>query len=299
MFDSQIAVALGSESRGSLPVGHPLTLERRGDVHSYRRLRLADEGSVCVKYAATGQNSGMLHEEAVGIARLSRHVSVPKILAQGEGDDGRAWLAMEWLPLLEMDAASWADLGRQLAVLHSVKRQRYGLSRNNFSGGIPQDNTPGDDWREFYIECRLRPQIRLAQMNGFDQPEPEIVSAAERLLEDHQPVATLLHGNLSYWNVGPVAGGKVVLFNPAPYFGDPECDLTRLGWECLPHSEVFLSGYGEMPKGYRERLPVYEVHDALGRLNSYRGKHPEWSARRLEKSVRKLLGLPSPGGPYF
>lgn len=241
----------------------------------------------------------MLHEEALGIVRLSRHVSVPQILAQGEGDDGRAWLAMEWLPLLEMDAASWADLGRQLAVLHSVKRQRYGLSRNNFSGGSLQDNKPGDDWREFYIERRLRPQILLAQMYSHDQPEAEIVAAAKELLEGHQPRPTLLHGNLSYWNVGPVAGGKVVFFNPAPYFGDPECDLARVGWDYSPRRAAFLSGYGEMPKDYRDRLPVYEVHDALVRLNSYRGRYAEWYTRRLKNSVRKLLGLPSPWGRYF
>jgi protein-ribulosamine 3-kinase len=299
MFDAQIAAALGSESRGSLPVGHLLTLECRGDIHSYRRLRLIDGRSVCVKYAATVESSRMLQEEAVGLARLSRHVSVPKILAQGEGDDGRAWLAMEWLPLLKMDAAWWIDLGRQLVVLHSVTRQRYGLSRNNFNGGIPQDNTPADDWREFYIERRLRPQIRLAQMSGHDQPEAEIVAAAERLLEGHPPRPTLLHGNLSYWNVGPIAGGKVVFFNPAPYFGDPECDLARLGWQNPYHREAFLIGYGEVPRGYSKRLPLYEVHDALVRLNSYRGEHPEWYARRLKNSVRELLGLPSPWDRYL
>jgi len=299
MFDSQIAAPLGSESRGSLPVGNPVILECRGDVHSYRRLRLADGRHVCVKHAATLESGRMLHEEVVGLARLSRHVSVPRILARGEGDDGRGWVAMDWLPLLKMDAASWLDMGRQLAALHSVTRQRYGLSRNNFIGGIPQGNAPGDDWREFYIERRLLPQIRLAQVNGFDHPEAEIVAAVERLLEGHQPKPTLLHGNLSYWNVGPIAGGKVVFFDPAPYFGDPECDLARLGWDYLPHREAFLSGYGEMPKGYRERLPIYEVHDALVRLNSYRGKYPEWYARRLKNSVRKLLGLPSPWGRYF
>jgi fructosamine-3-kinase len=196
------------------------------------------------------------------------------------------------------------DLGRQLAALHAVTRAQYGLSRCNFVGAIPQGNMPAGDWMEFFIKRRLGPQLRLAQGRGYGQPEARILATAESLLHDHNPTPSLLHGNLLYWNVGPTAGGKTVLLDPAPYYGDPEIDLGRVGWHHLPSGmdvvnrgldhdsprrEDFLDAYGELPAGYYRRLRLYEVYNALVRLNFYRGKYPAYPARHLENSVRELL----------
>ena len=289
MSDSQIAAALGSVSRGSLPVGHPGILESRGEIHECRRLRLTDGRSVFVKYAKTVETGQMLREEATGLIRLGAHVRVPKILAQSEGEDGRAWLAVEWLQLLKMENAEFMDLGRQLAVLHGVTRERYGLSRCNFLGTVPQDNTPSDNWLEFFIDRRLRPQLHYLRSKGNPQPEAEILDAAESLLRDHNPRPALLHGNLSYWNVGPIAGSKTVFFDPAPYHGDPEIDLVRLGWYHSTCCGAFLIGYGDLPDGYRLRRPLYELYHALIRVNAYRGAYPQYGGLRLQRLVRELL----------
>lgn len=306
MSDSQIAAALGSGSRGSLPVGNPVIQEARGEIHECRRLRLTDGRSVFIKQATTAETGRMLREEAIGMARLSRHVRVPEILAQGEGPDGRAWLATEWLQLLKMDRSTWSDLGGQLAALHAVSREQHGLNRCNFVGAIPQGNMPADSWMDFFIKRRLRPQLSLAEAKGYGQPEALILAAAQGLLHDHNPRPALLHGNLSYWNVGPIAGGKAVFLDPAPYYGDPEIDLVRLGWRHLPsservvswgldydspRSEDFLDAYGELPSGYQRRLPLYEVYSALVELNLYSGKYPESIAQRLDGPVRRLCSV--------
>lgn len=293
MPDSHIASALGSESRGSLPVVG-------GCIHDCRHLRLTDGRSVFVKLAR-GEKVPLLLAEAAGLARLAPHIRVPEVLAQGETPDGTRWLAMEWLVLREKDHESWADLGRQLAALHAVTRERHGLSREsyvgstrspyrwsdaaNFIGLTPQDNTPASSWQEFYIERRLRPQIRLAHANGHAVPELEILTRAECLLAGHEPRPALLHGDLWHGNVAALPDSKSVVFDPAPYHGDPETDLAML--ELFGGGQVpaaFHSAYGPRPPGYFRRRPLYDLYHLLNHLNLFGDSY----ARRVADCVKGL-----------
>ena len=292
MLDSIIAAALGTESRGSVPVGG-------GCIHDCRRLRLTDGRSVFVK-VARGEKAPMLRAEASGLARLAPHIRVPAILAQGKEPDGTCWLVLEWLILREKTESSWADLGRQLASLHAVTRGSHGLSResfagtprqpflwdraSNFIGLTPQDNTPAGSWQEFYIERRLRPQIRLASANGHKVPEQEILAAAERLLACHEPRPALLHGDLWFGNVSALPDDTSVVFDPAPYHGDLETDLAMLELfgRVLPAS--FLEAYGEFPPDRYRRRPLYDLYHALNHLNLFGDSY----ARMVRSCVEEM-----------
>lgn len=258
--DDLIASALGSSSRGSVPI------ERRGHYPYYRhpchRLFLEDGRCVFVKRALPDAAPQLL-AEAAGLIRLAPHLRVPAVLAQGEDPDGGRWLALEWLLLVNKDRDSWFDFGRQLAVLHSVTRDRHGLSRGNFIGTLPQDNTPAADWREFFIERRLRPQIRLAMEKGRMFPEADVLRFAEWALADHTPRPALLHGNAWWIPLAALAGSKAVCFEPAPYFGDPEIDLEMFRDYLGNFPEGFEAGYGELPAESRPRRLLYELHHTL------------------------------------
>ena len=165
---------------------------------------LADGARGWFVKSATGRYADMLACEADGLAALASTgtIRVPAIAACGrEGDVG--WLALEWLDLRGSGGST--KLARALAQLHRApaargpRGERYGWHRDNWLGGTPQCNDWSDDWCEFFREQRLAPQIALARDNGFGALAGEagrLVDALDVLLDGHEPVPSLVHGDL-------------------------------------------------------------------------------------------------------
>jgi fructosamine-3-kinase len=124
-----------------------------------------------------------------------------------------------------------------LAAVHRQNAPRFGWARDNYIGLSPQQNSWCGDWAEFWCEKRLRPQLDWAKSKGFALEMPHL-----KLLEGHQPQASLLHGDLWSGNAGFTANGPVV-FDPAVYYGDRETDLAM--------SELFGGFPREFYQGYR------------------------------------------------
>lgn len=148
-----------------------------------------------------------------------------------------------------------------LATLHRSTGPRYGWQKDNWIGLAPQPNAWSDDWAQFFVEYRLAPQARRA---GIALPD------VKRLLEDHHPAPSLLHGDLWSGNVGFTPEGPV-LFDPAVYYGDREADLamTELFGGFAP---AFYAAYREalpLPEGYELRKHVYNVYHLLNHLNLF------------------------------
>jgi protein-ribulosamine 3-kinase len=199
--------------------------------------------------------------EADGLEALAAHVRVPRVLDRGV-KDGRAFILLERLDLRR--GGDWRAMGRMLATLHRQTGPRFGWHRDNFIGLTPQQNGWCDDWAEFWLERRLRPQLALARKNGFELEEPRV-----RL---HRPPPSLLHGDLWSGNAGFIAQGPVI-FDPAVYFGDRETDLamTEL-FGGFPRE--FYQAYDEafpLDPGYQERKHLYNLYHLLNHLNIFGG----------------------------
>jgi len=274
LVDASIAAALGSRPLASHTVGG-------GCIHCARRLDLSDGRRVFVKSAGGGQ-AALLVAEASGLTLLAGHIRVPRVLGHDVTADGTRWLALEWLDLLPLDAAAWADLGRQLAALHAVTVERHGLDHDNFIGASPQSNTPAAAWPEFYLERRLRPQLRLARAHGHDLSEAGVLALAETVLAGHEPAPALLHGDLWSGNAAAVPGSTAVVFDPAPYHGDPETDLAMLELFGGPLPEAFFRGYGRSAPDRERRRPLYDLYHALNHLNLFGGGYASMVRRCVE-----------------
>jgi fructosamine-3-kinase len=256
-----IAAALNSSLIRSAPVGG-------GCIHDARRLTLADGRDVFIK-SARGTAAACLAAEARGLALLDPHLRVPHVLGEGTTAEGTRWIALEWLELRSLSATSWADLGRQLATLHAVTDPCHGLDHDNFIGSTPQLNSPCASWPEFFIERRLRPQLALARANGHPVPESEILAFAATKLANHQPAASLLHGDLWSGNAAALPDATAVVFDPAPYHGDAETDLAMLELFGGPLPSAFLHGYGPLAPDRMKRRSVYDLYHALNHLNLF------------------------------
>lgn len=272
--NESIAAVLGSVVCGARAVGG-------GCIHQARRLDLADGRTVFVK-AGDGEAAATLEAEARGLELLSPYVRVPQLLAQGMSN-GAPWLAMEWLDLCPLDSRSWGNFGRALAGLHAVTQSVFGLDHDNFIGATVQENGRLSSWCEFFIERRLRPQLRLAR--AYQLPEREILEAAERLLKDHRPLVSLLHGDLWSGNAAALADGTGVVFDPAPYYGDAETDLAMLQLFGGALPESFYEGYG-LPDSAADprRRRLYDLYHALNHLNLFGAGYASMVRRCLEES---------------
>jgi protein-ribulosamine 3-kinase len=223
--------------------------------------RVSVDGERRFKKVNAPRYADVFAAEADGLQALqAAGVRVPKVFSHGVDAD-RACLLLEYLDL--QGKRDFAALGRMLAALHRKTAPRFGWQRDNYIGVTPQANGWCDDWAEFWRERRLRPQFEQAGLS---------FEFSEKLLQNHRPQPSLLHGDLWNGNVGFAAQGPV-LFDPAVYYGDREADLamTEL-FGGFPRE--FYAAYEEvlaLDPGYRLRKHLYNLYHLLNHLNLFGG----------------------------
>ena len=235
------------------------------------RLMCSDGGSLFLKTAPAGAPEAMLICEAEALERIAATgaVRVPHVRAVTP-----SWLALEWLEPAAADDAAWGRLGRGLARMHRATSERYGWSKANFIGPLPQSNVAADDWPGFWRTQRLEPQMRLAQ----DQLGSATVARIERLLDELEPRLgpavvdgpSLLHGDLWYGNVHFTAEGGA-LIDPSSYYGHREVDLAMAALFGGFPTAFFDAYTAEWPlsRGVAERRPVYQLYYLLVHVNLF------------------------------
>ena len=119
----------------------------------------------------------------------------------------------------------------------------------------------------------------------------ELAAAGEQLLEQLpaffsmlEPgslAPSVLHGDLWAGNTAALGDQTAVVFDPAPYFGDPETDLAMLELFGGPLPEAFLMGYGPMTVDRAKRRPLYDLYHALNHLNLFGASYTSMVRRCL------------------
>lgn len=201
--------------------------------------------------------------EADGLSALrSAGATAPQPLEHGT-DGGEAYLLIQWLDL--RSRGDYSALGRMLARVHESTGAQFGWTRDNYIGSTPQLNRPTSQWKTFWREQRIGPQLERARRQGFSVEAKDVCD----VLDGHEPQPSLLHGDLWSGNVGFTAD-RPVIFDPAVYYGDREADIamTEL-FGGFPAQ--FYSAYGSMPAGYETRKHLYNLYHLLNHLNLFGG----------------------------
>ena len=237
-----------------------------------------------------GAPEGMFAAEALALMEISQTgcIRVPSPVAHGS-DGSTAWLVLEYLQLTPSGSAE--RLGEQLAAMHKVNHDRYGWPRGNYIGTTAQLNTGSDDWAVFWRDCRLKPQLTMAQTAGYgarlSNSGEQLLQSMDQLMDGHQPDAALLHGDLWAGNKAFITDGQPVLFDPASYHGDRETDIAMT--ELFGGFEAdFYSAYQAhfpLPDGYGLRRDLYNLYHILNHLNLF----GEAYLSRAENMISKLL----------
>jgi protein-ribulosamine 3-kinase len=259
-----------------------------GDINHAALIRSGDI-KWFVKYHSNPPN-GMFAAEAQALAEIAAQecIRVPSPVALGS-DGSTSWLVLEYLELSPSGPA--ALLGEQLAAMHSISKRRFGWSCDNYIGTTRQINKDSDNWVEFWGDSRLRPQLAFAKTAGFSS---RLLLKGERLLENlkklmdgHQPAASLLHGDLWAGNKAFTVEGQPVIFDPASYYGDRETDIAMT--ELFGGFEAdFYAAYqacSPLPDGYRLRRDLYNLYHMLNHLNLFGGAY----LSRCENMIDRLM----------
>lgn len=233
----------------------------------------------------------MFAAEAAGLVELRQAVGlrVPWTVALG-ATAAHAFLVLEYIELREPTPRSMVRLGEALADMHGVVSTRYGWDRDNTIGSNMQHNTPHPHWREFWRENRLAVMLDALAPDHprLGRDGDALLAVLDDLLVDHQPEASLVHGDLWGGNVAMDNQGVPVLFDPAVYYGDRETDLAiaELFGGFLPLFFEAYWGAWPMSPGYRQiRRPLYQLYHMLNHARLFGGHYVEES-RRL---IRVLL----------
>jgi len=231
----------------------------------------------------------MFEKEARGLEELrkTRTVYIPEVIMTGEVDN-TAYLILEYVDNDgNKDDKFWTDFGRNLAEMHRHTNTYYGFEEDNYIGSLIQINTPDTSWPNFYIEKRLKYQLKIAANKGLFSPDN--VEMFEKLYEilPHvlpEELPHLLHGDL--WAGNYLAGRKYgpVLIDPAVYYGSREVDLAMTllfgGF-----SDKFYAAYHDaypLQAGWQTRMHVYQLYPLLVHVNLFGGSYVESVMRKLK-----------------
>lgn len=271
-----------------------------GDINDAYRLSLSTGEKVFVKTNSIG-NWDFFRTESHSLLALRETgtIGVPKVLGTGINEQtGFSFLLLEWMERVPPVKNYWETFGHELAALHRAEYElhpakcplraprnthptgasvlrpaKYGFVEDNFIGSNPQKNSPMETWIDFYRECRLTPQIRMAEHYLDSKMRKKIVHLLDHLDSYLREPAfpSLLHGDLWSGNVLCGNDGKAWILDPAAYVGDFETDLamTQL-FGSFP--SAFYSAYSEInpiDKGYEERRDLYHLYHLLNHLNLF------------------------------
>ncbi|WP_128331372.1 fructosamine kinase family protein [Apibacter sp. HY039] len=221
----------------------------------------------------------MFRKEANGLLYLSDSgfVSVPKVIATGESNNIQ-YLVLEWIADNRSKTPSWEDFGVSLAKMHQIVQPCFGFKEDNYIGSIKQINTPSHTWEEFYSECRI---LKLAHIL-FNQKKigaqelkqgQNVCKKLNEIFPEEKPA--LLHGDLWSGNYLVSSNNKIVLIDPAVYYGHREMDLgMTLLFGGFP--SCFYEAYSEeysLEKNWKQRLPLTQLYPLMVHAILFNGNY--------------------------
>ena len=236
------------------------------------------------------QHHPMFVSEAEGLNAIAatNTLRVPHPVALGTANS-HSFLVLEHLVLSSGGNATL--LGEQLAALHRSSARQFGFAHSNFIGTTPQPNEWKDNWIEFWSEQRLGFQLRLATQNGYggqlQRLGEKLLSALPAFFYSYTTQPSLLHGDLWSGNHAFLADGTPVVFDPAPYYGDRECDLAMtelFGGYPADFYAAYRAAY-PLDAGYAVRKDLYNLYHILNHANLFGGGY----ARQAEQMMQRLL----------
>ena len=177
-------------------------------------------------------------------------------------------LILEWIEEGERTIEFWKMFGEELAALHRVTNEYFGLYEDNFMGSVPQSNKQQTHWVDFFREQRLQPLLKLCVdrhlLNSKHLQQFEsLFKQLPMVFDEEKP--SLVHGDLWSGNFMCSKEKEAVLIDPAVYFGHRSVDLamtTLFGGFDRNFYEAYRHHF-PLPDNYRQQWEVSNLYPLL------------------------------------
>lgn len=262
-----------------------------GSINRAAKLRLSDGRDCFLKWNTTAEPD-MFVKEKKGLnllASADTDLRIPEVFGTGTTTEGTGFFIQEFVREGTSQPGSPEQFGRALAVLHQHRDQQFGLDHDNYIGRLPQSNRRHGHWTDFFIEERIKPQLRMAADagklgSGAVARFTSLYQQLPDIFPDEPP--GLLHGDLWGGNFFYDRKGRATIYDPAVYYGHREIELafTHLfgGF-----SNAFYASYEEtypLEPGFPGRKDIYNLYPLLVHTNLFGGSY----ARRVEAIVNRF-----------
>lgn len=194
-------------------------------------------------------------------------IQTPRLVDCFEAE-GRQVLILEWVAEGERTKRFWTHFGKSLALLHQVSAEMHGWFHNNYMGSVPQSNTRHSTWCRFFREERLRPMVdRCAQKGLLQSVHLSLFEKFEAKLPSvfNEEKPALLHGDLWSGNFLCSQSGRLVLIDPAVYFGHRSVDMAMtalFGGFRQPFYDAYAYHF-PLPSNYKEQWALCNLYPLL------------------------------------
>lgn len=259
-----------------------------GSINETYRITFSNRTLFCKINSAT-KFPHLFVKESKGLQLLAAQnkIKTPSVIDCFEAE-GYQVLLLEWVQEGERTERFWRRFGEQLAALHQVSKEYYGLNEDNYMGSVPQQNTPHESWIIFFTEERLKPMVkrcaekkllRSQQLTQFEALQKKLTL----IFEEEKP--SLLHGDLWSGNFLCNQAAEPVLIDPAVYYGHRSIDLamtTLFGGFRQPFYEAYHY-YFPLPSNHEEQWTVCNLYPLLIHLYLFGSSYLPQTERTLKQ----------------
>ncbi len=262
---------------------------QHGTGHFYRTLpggrpafvKVADPGG------GPGRDPGFA-AEARGLRWLAEAgaVPVPDVL-----DVSGRELVISWVDQEPPTAAAAERFGRDLARLHAAGAGAFGAPWPGVIAGLPLPGDQAVEWPDWYARCRLLPYARIAfdagTLSAADVTLIESVAGRIGQIAGPPEPPSRIHGDCWSGNV-LWSGGRGWLIDPAAHGGHRETDLAMLELFGAPFLDRIQGAYREvapLADGWRERMPLHQLHPLLVHVCLFGGGYREAALRAARAAL--------------
>ncbi len=219
-----------------------------------------------------------------------KYLLIPKVIRYKKIQNSEI-LIMEWIDMQNHDQKK---LGKGLAIMHlnsqNVKFKKFGYPVKGFIGTNPQIKGWEENWSDFFIKYRLKPQFSFLNKNIISSEiTKNLLTKIKQLLSEHKPRSSLVHGDLWSGNIGLAKGNKGVIFDPASWWADSEVDIamSRLfgGFGNDFYNEYYK--INKKLKNYEIRSEIYNLYHILNHANMF----GEGYISQLKRQIQLILNF--------